>query len=394
MSGYDIVVGIPTYKEEGNVSFVAETVAKGLKKHFPNQSCLIVNVDNNSPDNTKHNFLNAETLGVKKAYISTPSGVKGKGRNMKNLFLTVVKSGAKVGVTVDADLKSITPEWVKLLAQPILEGYDFITPLYKRNKFDGTITNHFIYPCFYGLLGKDLRQPIGGDFSFSPALAKHWLDSEWFSATYEYGIDVFMSLHAVTGNFRIGSAPLGSKVHKVKDPGEDLGEMLRQVVFSLFTLIDQSKDFIARVEGVEEVPVIGEPVPGEYQEMSINKELLRHKFIQGFAKQEHLFNALLPESTYHYLKDMFEKGKPHITHEDWSRLVYELLAVFQSVTNVEGFLDCAMTLYAGRVYSYAEQVELLSNEQAEALIRKQAKQFYEDRDLYLSHAMPLLKAKV
>nr|HID59282.1 hypothetical protein [Desulfobacterales bacterium] len=71
-----------------------------------------MNVHNNSPDNTKGAFLNLDTK-VPKLYISRPEGVKGKGRNIRNLFQGSVELGAKVTVMVDADLKSITPQWIQ-----------------------------------------------------------------------------------------------------------------------------------------------------------------------------------------------------------------------------------------------------------------------------------------
>ncbi len=68
-------------------------------------------------------------------------------------------------VVVDADLKSIRPHWIQALADPILNGYAFVSPSYSRNpiEYDGTITNHICYPPIYGILGRNLRLPIGGD---------------------------------------------------------------------------------------------------------------------------------------------------------------------------------------------------------------------------------------
>ena len=68
-------------------------------------------------------------------------------------------------VVVDSDLRSIVPEWIELLAGPILKGgYDFVAPLYARYKYDGTITNTVTYPLTRALYGNRIRQPIGGDF--------------------------------------------------------------------------------------------------------------------------------------------------------------------------------------------------------------------------------------
>ena len=73
---------------------------------------------------------------------------------------------------VDSDLRSITPEWIELLLAPVLrDRCDFVAPLYLRHKYDGTITNSIVYPLTRSLYGKEVRQPIGGDFGFSGRLA-------------------------------------------------------------------------------------------------------------------------------------------------------------------------------------------------------------------------------
>ena len=164
----DIIVGIPSYNEADNIAFVASQLSLGLKRYFPAHSSAIINVDNNSTDGTKEAFLGSETGEIPKKYISTGKGVVGKGNNFMNLFKEVESLKAKAIVVVDADLLSITPEWVKKLVTPILEGHDFVTPLYSRNEYDGTITNHITYPLLYSIFKANIRQPIGGDFSFSP----------------------------------------------------------------------------------------------------------------------------------------------------------------------------------------------------------------------------------
>ncbi len=141
----DIIVGIPSLNEADNIAFVAHQLALGLKRYFPTLSATIINVDNDSKDGTKEAFLGAETGDIPKRYISTEEAIVGKGNNMRNLFVEVVQRKAKAVIVVDADLKSITPEWVKTLATPILEGHDYVTPMYSRNEYDGTITNHITY---------------------------------------------------------------------------------------------------------------------------------------------------------------------------------------------------------------------------------------------------------
>ena len=85
----ELVVSIPSYKEADSISYPTQQASEGLEKYFPDKSAVIINCDNNSPDNTKQAFLETPTR-VPKIYITTPEGVKGKGNNFKNLFQKVV----------------------------------------------------------------------------------------------------------------------------------------------------------------------------------------------------------------------------------------------------------------------------------------------------------------
>jgi len=214
----DIIVGIPSYNEADNIDYVVKQVDKGLSKYYPKLKSLIINVDNNSPDGTKKVFENTKTKS-KKLYITTRPGIAGKGYNFFNLFKVAKELDAKLIIVVDADLKSITPMWIRDLGEPILkEKYDFITPIYARHEYDGSITNHICYPLFYGLLGKNIRQPIGGDFSMSGDLVKYLMQQKWIVTTKKYGIDIFLTSHAIFGNFKIGQTNLGAKIHKPSAP--------------------------------------------------------------------------------------------------------------------------------------------------------------------------------
>ena len=193
----EIVVGIPSYNEADSIGFVVSTVDKGLSRFFGKKDTAIVNVDNGSKDGTKNAFLGTETKAPK-LYISTPEGVKGKGRNIRNLFEVGVELGARVIVMVDADLKSITPHWIQRLAESIYLGNDYVIPIYVRHKYDGTITNNIAYPLTRILYGYRTRQPIAGDFAFSGRLARAYLSEKtWDDNISEFGIDIWMTTLAM-----------------------------------------------------------------------------------------------------------------------------------------------------------------------------------------------------
>jgi hypothetical protein len=129
---------------------------------------------------------------------------------------------------------------VELLLRPIYEGsFDYVTPLYARHKFDGTITNNIVYPLTRALYGKRVSQPIGGDFGFSGKLAEFYLNKEvWETDVARFGIDIWMTTLAIAEGYKICQSYLGAKIHDAKDPGSDLGPMFTQVVSSVFGLME------------------------------------------------------------------------------------------------------------------------------------------------------------
>ena len=141
----DIVMGIASYNEASSISFPTQQADKGLTKYYGERSAVIINCDNHSDDNTRQAFMGTPTK-TPKIYLSTDNGIKGKGNNLKNLFAKVVELSAKAVIVVDADLKSITPLWIRDLGNPLFDSYDFVAPLYVRHKYDGTLTTNLAYP--------------------------------------------------------------------------------------------------------------------------------------------------------------------------------------------------------------------------------------------------------
>ena len=164
MKKYDIVIGIPSYCEDKTISKVVDVVDRGLTENFPDFRSIIVNADNNSSDMTKQNFLKTRIQNDKK-YISTPNGIIGKGRNTQNVISFARSVETKCLLLFDADVTSITKDWVLKMAQPILEeSYDYCLPSYQRKKYDANSTNILCYPTLLAIFNKHIRQPIGGDF--------------------------------------------------------------------------------------------------------------------------------------------------------------------------------------------------------------------------------------
>ncbi len=371
---YDVVVGIPSYNESDTISHVTKIVGEGLEEYFPGKKSIIVNVDNNSPDNTKDAFLNTKTR-IEKKYISTAHGVMGKGNNFLNLFKFAKSVDAEVTIVVDADLKSITKEWVKYLGQPIVDGYDYVIPLYSRHQFDGTITNHICYPVMFGLLSTDIRQPIGGEFAFSPKLMKYWLKQSWTESTRQYGIDVFMSLNAVLGGFKICQAGLGAKIHKASAP--KLGIMFDQVIETLLAILVQNKNnWMVRNNGDVFTPdTFGLDILAEPQELDIDILDLKEKGRTAYNKYQADIKDLLEPYAFARINDMFEMEVFDLTILLWTQVFYNLLYRYDVSKNGEErkkIINSLKPLYFARSLSFNYHTWKYNVKYSEMEIRRSA----------------------
>lgn len=384
----DLVVGIPSYNEADNIGFVVEQVALGLGKYYPHLNTAIVNADNASQDGTKEVFLRADSGGIPKIYLSTPPGVEGKGNNFHNLFTYLSKYQPKVVVVVDADLRSIRPTWPRSLAEPILSGCEFVAPLYSRNEYDGTITNHLCYPLIYALLGKKIRQPIAGEFAFSGRLMEHWRTREWGRNVRQYGVDIFMTTQAILGDFPLALVGLGSKVHNPSSP--KLGKMFTQVVDTLFDSLLKSKErWNKDLIEVETPPVYGRtsslPAP---QQLSIDYKDLKRQAVREFAAQQSLVLQIVPPERGRKIEEMFRAHRFRLSSLMWMNLVYDFLGSYDRAPDRAGKLKVIRALkplYLARVVSFIRETLELDHTKSENKILRQAEVFRSHRHLLIQN---------
>ncbi|MBI4410471.1 MAG: glycosyltransferase, partial [Gemmatimonadetes bacterium] len=163
----DIVVGIPTHNNEETIVGVLTNVYRGLEQYYPDRRAIVFVSDGGSLDYTRELAQKTKSAVVPKV-VAIYRGLAGKGSSLRAVFQAAERLGAQAVAVVDADLRSIMPEWMQSLLGPVLnDGYDFVSPYYARDKYDATITNHIAYSFTRALYGKRVRQPIGGDFGFS-----------------------------------------------------------------------------------------------------------------------------------------------------------------------------------------------------------------------------------
>jgi glycosyltransferase involved in cell wall biosynthesis len=387
----DVLVGIPSFNNARTVGHVVRAAAAGLAKYFPDQRAVIVNSDGGSSDGTPEavtaaDFSNPAAILVQHPLapvqkIVTPyHGIPGKGSAFRTIFAIAERLRSKACVVFDADLRSITPEWVQLLLGPVLQrGFDFVAPLYVRHKHDGTITNSIVYPLTRALYGQDVRQPIGGDFGFSGSLASHYLTKPvWESNVARFGIDIWMTTTALADGFRVCQSFLGAKIHDAKDPGTDLPEMLLQVVSSVFDLMRTYYERWRGVQGVEEVPLFGFPHGVGLEPVPVNLERMISIFRQGVKALPEVWEGVLgPEARCEVMALEGASGNGFYFPDPlWVRVIYDFaLAYYRRALPGDQLLRSLLPLYLGRTASFVLHTEASDASEVEDVVRALADEF-------------------
>jgi glucosylglycerate synthase len=421
----DIMVGIPSFKNAATIGYVVRAAQAGLVQYFPDLKPVLVNSDAGSPDGTQRVVVDTEppdyveqillvrpTNRLDRVSLTYPEidGTGGKGAALRTIFEIAAALEVQALVVVDSDLRSIVPEWIELLAGPILKGgYDFVAPLYARYKYDGTITNTVTYPLTRALYGHRIRQPIGGDFGVSGDLVRHYLAQEdWTDDVSKFGIDIWMTTSALAGGFAVCQTRLGAKIHDPKDPGSDLGPMFRQVVGTILRLAIRYPDHWLNIRGSHDVPAYGferiiDPPP-----LDVNTIRLLTEFHQGSLTMADRWREMFAPANVETLLVLAEEAGRladaaraklglggdassttastaemadalaafHFPDDVWARLIYDLVvAARRGDVSIEVMVAALVPVYFGRVGSFVIENRAVTTDQAEERVERQAREF-------------------
>lgn len=381
IEGADLLIGIPCFNNGGTVGAVVENAAAGLREFFPSQrGCIVVADGGSTVDDSREEALAAIQRLKAHGVVGIYRGLSGKGSAVRMIFESAAALGVRAVALLDADLRSATPLWIERLLCPVVhEDYEFVAPLYNRYKYDGTITNNVTYNMLRCLYGKRVRQPIGGEFALSGELAEILrAQPVWDSDIARFGVDIWLTIQALTRGARICQTRLGVKVHDVKDPASSLEPMFRQVVGTLFTLMEDTDEFWRPIIGSEPVSTFGEPVEDEPEAFPIDFDALVEDFFVSWETLKGAWRDILSEETFAELEIHAATGRSafDLPTDLWVRILFEFAATFHHrKTARRQVIEVLSPLYFARVASFINRTRKLSNAEAEAVVEEQARVF-------------------
>jgi hypothetical protein len=162
--------------------------------------------------------------------------------------------------------------------------------------------------------------------------------------------------------------------------------MFRQVVSTLFTLMEEKADYWKTVTGSDDVPILGEPIETEPETFPISIESLVDAFQQGYYQFGALWKQILSENSFKEVQRLAEQGDGFdLDVSIWAHILYDAASTYHCWSkNRFKLVEILTPLYYGRVASFARTVEQMDNSMAEQEVERQA-QCFEDEKEYLIH---------
>jgi glycosyltransferase involved in cell wall biosynthesis len=377
----DIVVGIPSYNEASSISLPTKQADIGLTKYYSHKTAVIINCDNASPDGTTQAFFDTETKTPKMS-LTTEPGIVGKGYNLRNLFQKAVELSAKAIIVLDADVKNVTPQWIRNLCEPLFDDYHFVAPLYVRHKYDGSFTNNLVYPMTRALYGRRVRQPVGGEVGFSGETAKLYLDCEyWDENVGQFGINLWMTTLAVKSPGAVIQSFMGkTKIHRVRDFAADIARMFGQVVTTLFELMVRFDGYWTQVKWSRPTAVFGFGV-GEVEvppPVDIDTTTLSAAMRAGMEKNRDFYKQCIAEPNFNKLEEVASLSDADFEFPTnlWARILFDFAVAYRNaVVPRDKLVDSLIPLYYAKTMSFVLDTEAMNTQQVEELVEDQCLQF-------------------
>ena len=372
----DILVGLPTHNDAKTIGSIVHAIQDGILRWFPRERAVIINADGGSRDGTPELVTGGAIDDVRPASnrqaLRTLHSISTKYANSpasQVAFRTILAAAellrAKACLVMSPESANIEPEWLAKLLRPIYhDGFDLVTPTYRRHRFEGLLITNLLYPMTRALYGLRIREAYAPEFGFSGRFGSQFLaQNVWNDGSGGAGAELRFTLAAITGKCRVCQSFLGEKSHSERHAA-DLVPALRQTVGSLFSALEPDFPVWSVVTGSQPIPTTGADQELLMEPLRVNRKRLREMFTTGVAELESVFQSILSPSTLAELQNIARLGEEefHYPAELWARTVYEFAASYQkSVISRDHIIQALAPLFRGRVFTF-----LMENRNASA----------------------------
>ena len=365
----DLLVGMSSHNTANTVSHL-DAIEESFQRNFVRQRVVIVNVA--SRDKGEDSVVakgpgNLAETGVRLPGITSlrtshrvtanVSAAPSPGIALRTILAAADLLRARACAVVSPAGSNLHPDSVANLLRPVYrEKFDYVAPLYTRNKYQGLLARNLLYPMSRALFGCGIRELFSDEWGFSGRLAALCLNQDvWHEQAIQARPEAWMAISAISSDFRCCQAFLGEKSQATKGLGTDIVEVLRQTVGTLFWCLETQQSW--RLERGRSQPV---PTFGPAHELTSDPtDLDRHRifemFRSGVTELEPILSSILDPETHSEIKSIvaLAEGKFRYKSDIWVRTLYDFAASYHhAVINRDHLVQALAPLYRGMTYSF------------------------------------------
>lgn len=394
----DILIGLPTYNNARTIQQVTRAIQAGILKCFPRERAVIINADGGSQDGTPQMVTGAsidDIWSASKVYalrtlhaVSTQyAKVPEPGRALRTILAAADLLRARATVMISPDEATIEPDWLQRLVKPIYnDNFDFVSPIYRRQRFEGVLMRNLLYPMTRAIYGCDLHEPFASEFAISSRFAGDFLNQDiWGDEWARVGPEMCLTISAITGKYRLYQVFLGMKAHGNRT-ARDLVFALRRTVGSLFFCLDRTFPSWSAVTSLQSVPSANGHCEVKPEAVKVNRKRLREMFVHGVSELQPVFRSILTPGTLGELQNIASLDGDQFRYPPdlWAKTVFEFASSFhKSVINRDHIIQALGPLFRGRALSFLLENRDATEDQVEHSVEALCQEFEHTRPYFL-----------
>jgi glucosylglycerate synthase len=366
----DLLVGMSSHNAANTVSQAVRAIEESLQRNFVRQRVVIVNVggghqDENSDVANGHGNLAEKgvrlpgitSLRTSHRVTANFSGPPSPGTALHTILAAADLLRARACAVVSPAASNLTSDSIANLLRPVyLEKFDFVAPLYTRNKYQGLLARNLLYPMSRALFGCGIRELFTDEWGFSGRLAAICLNQDvWHEEAIRARPEAWMAISAISSDFRCCQTFLGEKSQAVKGPGTDIVEVLRQTVGTLFWCLETQQSLWLDCQRSQPVPTFGTANELTSEQTDLDRHRIFEMFRSGVTELEPILSSILDPETHSEIRSIvsLEAEKFRFKSDIWVRTLYDFAASYHhAVINRDHLVQALAPLYRGMTYSF------------------------------------------
>jgi hypothetical protein len=404
----DLLVGMSSLNAANTVSHSVHAIEESLQRNFIRQRVVIVNVGGGDKDEDSivaKGYGNSVEKSVRLPGITSLrtshrvtanfSGPPAPGIALRTILAAADLLRARACAVVSPAASSLSPESIANLLRPAYrEKFDFVAPLYSRNKYQGLLARNLLYPMSRALFGCGIRELFSDEWGFSGRLAALCLNQDvWQEEAIRARPEAWMAISAISSDFHCCQVFLGEKSQATKGLGTDIVEVLRQTVGTLFWCLESRQSSWLDSQRSQPVPTFGTPHELTSEQTDLDRHRIFEMFRSGVTELEPILSSILDPETHSEIKGLVSlgEGKFRLKSDIWVRTLYDFAASYHhAVINRDHLVQALAPLYRGMTYSFLAEHSDSSPAEMEAASEMLCVEF----ELQKPYLMERWKAKV